>query len=390
MQEIVAIAGQEVSGSRVPPPRLQIPPSGLSEVPSEEDEEGSSLTDTDGSSVHTPQDSFSDHQVICRRSGDYDPLVDAEAGLPRTPSPASPSPPPVPAKPDAAAVAEYNALHDQAVRLQNLLNRAEAAENSLAAERETQLRILEVKSRRRAWSSHALLGRAAVNDAGLGTPTRSSPLVFCAVMTAETLAEAAVRLVTSTAPSRATSSSSGSRTGRIRGVSNIRLDPIPEREDRVPEDVYCYEADGFEFTAEPRMAPPVNYVPFPQYADFASTAPHDPLPLFAHPDAEESLQDQHYHHQITGEMYYSHQAAVPYHSYGAQYYDQVYDEPPPGVPFHIYAEDGYDLSSERGCGEFTLALESYDTDYHRLGLANGSNIKMDHEDWLPGPVTCRR
>ncbi|KAL6304724.1 hypothetical protein BKA93DRAFT_260213 [Sparassis latifolia] len=122
-------------------------------------------TDTDGSSVHTPVDSHS--------SSPFDHPEKLAAGhgpaqqLPRTPSP------PVFSRED---LAEYTALSAQCLRLRQVLARAEAAQLDAQHDERAFLAVLEVKSRRRAWSNRAYLGGAHYSGIGLATPFRSSPL----------------------------------------------------------------------------------------------------------------------------------------------------------------------------------------------------------------------
>lgn len=335
---IVQNAGAEL-GRVGHAPRLRISPSALSENPFEDDEGSSATTetDTDGSSIHTPQDSFAEHPIMCHTTSSEDALINAENGVavPRSPisSPVAPSPPSysraAQRKPDP--LAEYTMLHASAVRLRGLLCRTEETERNVTTERTTQMAMLEIKSRRRAWSARALLGSAPMVLAGLATPVRSSPLVWCEPVTPELLASKARLTVTPR--------SIATRLGAMR-LSTINEG---DSEGGVPEDVESESAEGFELQDSSYNVQ--MRVPFPGTSDdFCSTGPQDPLPLFAHPP-EYSTSD-YTRPSFSGDVY---------EMYPMAYSDASMDDPPV-VPIHVYG-DGFDPSTGPGCEEFTLALD---------------------------------
>ncbi|PCH37417.1 hypothetical protein WOLCODRAFT_140849 [Wolfiporia cocos MD-104 SS10] len=140
----------------------------------EEEEEEHSLadsasTETDGSSIHTPVD--------CPGASPF-------ARAPRTqastePFPRSPSPPEF----SAADLAAYTALSAQCLRLRQLIARMDDAREDREQNDAGMQAVLEVKSRRRAWSNRALLGGAPASGVGLALPFRSSPLARCEPIT---------------------------------------------------------------------------------------------------------------------------------------------------------------------------------------------------------------
>ncbi|KZT63313.1 hypothetical protein DAEQUDRAFT_770732 [Daedalea quercina L-15889] len=145
-------------------------------------EEGSSTEASgcteDSESVHTPVDSEEGApplrlppQQQQQRHGHS--LADAHpcADVPRSPTPPS-------------SQATYAALSAQRVHLLKLLRSMEAHRAAAAQEARGARAVLEVKSRRRAWSARAYLGRADGRLCGLATPVRSSPLARCEPTTA--------------------------------------------------------------------------------------------------------------------------------------------------------------------------------------------------------------
>lgn len=131
-----------------------------------------STTDTDGSSLHTPVDSPTAPAFV------YAAPEQSNSRFPRTPSPPSFSP---------QDVAEYTALSGQRLRLHALISRIDSIHANIAAEERSHYAVLEIKSRRRAWSNRKYLGGANVSDAGLATPLRSSPLGLFMPVTPESL-----------------------------------------------------------------------------------------------------------------------------------------------------------------------------------------------------------
>ncbi|KAH8112842.1 hypothetical protein DFH11DRAFT_1728193 [Phellopilus nigrolimitatus] len=307
----------------------RVSPSALAESPFEDDEESNSSssatteTDTDASSVHTPRDSYAEYPgIMCRdASCSDDALVNAENGIVAASAASS-------KQQQHGSLAEYNHLHASTVRLHALLHRSACAEASTAADRAAHLALLEAKSKRRAWSSHTLLGRACIDQAALSTPTRSSPLARCAVLTPETLLDR-----------RGVPRTPG---GRL-AVRRLGLGTIEEREDALRADAgdECFGGSGGGGIPFPLTEPDGD--------DFCSTGPQDPLPLFGHPAEADDAEDV----------------------FAAE----------------TYAPAAFDPSSERGCGEFTLALdlETYDD------ACASPRRRFDNDaDWLAGPVVdCR-
>jgi hypothetical protein len=112
-------------------------------------------SESDGSSVHTP-----DSTCAFRRG------IPAALAL---------------ADPNAEAFA---ALSRRALRLREHLIRTEAAQRSAATDEAASLAIAEVRGRRRAWLNRQLRGGAPVSHIGFATPVRSSQLVRYAPVTA--------------------------------------------------------------------------------------------------------------------------------------------------------------------------------------------------------------
>ncbi|TFY55664.1 hypothetical protein EVJ58_g8110 [Rhodofomes roseus] len=141
--------------------------------------EASSCTE-DSESVHTPVDGeegapfqlpFRSPSASHSRVAS---LVDAHpqaADVPRSPTPPS-------------SQATYAALSAQRVHLLKLLRSMNTHRATAAQDARSARAVLEVKSRRRAWSSRAYLGRAEGRLCGLATPVRSSPLARCEPTTA--------------------------------------------------------------------------------------------------------------------------------------------------------------------------------------------------------------
>ncbi|KAI0943582.1 hypothetical protein AcW1_002716 [Taiwanofungus camphoratus] len=133
----------------------------------------STSTETDGSSVHTPVDTPSNSPF----AHSPDPGRPAQK-VPRSPSPAEFSP---------EDLATYTALSAHCMRLRQLLAGMDAARENGAADERAFLAVLEVKSRRRAWSNRAYMGGARMAGVGLALPFQSSPLARCEPMTPDRL-----------------------------------------------------------------------------------------------------------------------------------------------------------------------------------------------------------
>lgn len=152
-----------------PAPTLMPPPL------DDEDDDGdlrsladTNSTDTDGSSVHTPTNTVA---VRSHRPG-YD------CNVPRSPSPQAFS---------CEDLEMYAALSNQTLHLRRLLVHMEVVQKNLALEERQLHSVLEIKSKRRAWSNARYQGRSEVKHVGLSTPFRSSPLARFAPITRETL-----------------------------------------------------------------------------------------------------------------------------------------------------------------------------------------------------------
>ncbi|KAI0783279.1 hypothetical protein C8Q75DRAFT_737047 [Abortiporus biennis] len=137
---------------------------------SDEGEEETSSTDTDGSSVHTPTESLLHTPFPPSPSVLKKPRPNAQH-IPRTPSPPSP-----PSSPSANTLSFLNTLSTVSHRLHNLLSNLHNTHATALNEEKQMLAVLEVKSKRRAWSNKDLLGGAKMNDLGFGMPEKSSPL----------------------------------------------------------------------------------------------------------------------------------------------------------------------------------------------------------------------
>lgn len=159
----------------------------LSDSPFFEDDEfgggETSSTDTDGSSVHTPTDSLL-HTTFPPSPLPIPKHKRIYQGVPRSPSP--PSPPTSPTTtPSPKAISTLNTLSTLSNRLQILLGNLHQTHASMKSEEKQLLAVLEVKSRRRAWSNRDLLGGARVKDIGFGMPERGSSLSRCVVSSDE-------------------------------------------------------------------------------------------------------------------------------------------------------------------------------------------------------------
>jgi hypothetical protein len=113
-------------------------------------------TESDGSSVHTPDSTCAFRHGTAAAFTINDPNAEAFAALSR-----------------------------RALRLREHLHRAEAAKRSLATDEATLLAVAEVRGRRRAWLNRQLRGGAHLSDIGFATPVLSSQLARFAPVTAE-------------------------------------------------------------------------------------------------------------------------------------------------------------------------------------------------------------
>jgi len=134
----------------------------------EDDGDGLSIaatTDTDGSSIHTPTEGVS----LYRNS-----YLNTE--FPRSPSPQEFTP---------EDLELFHSLSQEGDRLRQLIHRNDLFESRITSD-ETQLHsMIEVKSRRRAWSNRDFCGGAPMALVGLATPFKSSPLARCEPTTPE-------------------------------------------------------------------------------------------------------------------------------------------------------------------------------------------------------------
>ncbi|EIW53185.1 uncharacterized protein TRAVEDRAFT_23620 [Trametes versicolor FP-101664 SS1] len=144
-------------------------------------------TETDGSSVHTPLDSPTCSPFVpSTPSFAKLPLVEPKM-LPQVPR--SPSPPPY-----DFDMSAYHALTNLRARLFSILSRLGSTPRQihnlqLGIRNGSDLTVLEIKSRRRAWSCRDFVGGARLSLVGLSTPARSSPLARCEPVTAEMVAQ---------------------------------------------------------------------------------------------------------------------------------------------------------------------------------------------------------
>lgn len=122
-------------------------------------------TESDGSSVHTPDSTCAFRHGIPTALTVNDPNAEAFAALSR-----------------------------RALRLREHLHRAEAAQRSVATDEAALLAIAEVRGRRRAWLNRQLRGGAHLSHIGFATPVMSSQLARFAPVTASNLQIASPRL----------------------------------------------------------------------------------------------------------------------------------------------------------------------------------------------------
>lgn len=145
----------------------------------EESGDGRSLsTDTDGSSVHTPlhtptswrQNSISSWSARSDADADGEfATSSSSSGPPRSPSP------PAFTQQD---IDTYVGLTRQSLHLRRLLVHMDVMQKAVESDTKQLLTVLEIKSKRRAWSNRQFCGGAGMKDLGLGQPFRSSPLVL--------------------------------------------------------------------------------------------------------------------------------------------------------------------------------------------------------------------
>lgn len=370
--------------------RLRLSPSALSESPFDDDGSSSSSaaeTASDASSVHTPRDSVAEYPVLYRTSNSDDALIRAENGLMAPPDVVS-SPIRSQSEDDAsarqydAALQEYTVLHTRNVRLRNLLTRVEVAERNTDNDRAVQLEILEVKSKRRAWSVRSLLGRACADHAGFATPLRSSPLARCAAITPETIANGTW----------------------AHGSTHRRMA------------AGCDDTESallFSPSYEPVLTR--GLIPFPAIDDdgddFCSTGPQDTLPLFAHPSEveTESEGDEYIEHHAPAHVWegasttascsavdlpgmLSNPDEVDNACFGAMSSPMPptmmkHAQSPVSVPVDVFS-DAY-AYEEASCNEFTLSLGGRDPYAARRGRG-GAPSKFLQRDWMVDtPIDCR-
>lgn len=113
------------------------------------------VTESDGSSVHTPDSTCAFRHSTPAAFTVNDPNAEAFAALSR-----------------------------RALRLREHLHRAEAAKRSVAADEAALLAVAEVRGRRRAWLNRQLRGGAHLSNIGFATPVLSSQLARFAPVTA--------------------------------------------------------------------------------------------------------------------------------------------------------------------------------------------------------------
>lgn len=283
MQNLVQELGGELPHIRSgASSRTRISSSNVSESPFEDD---ASSTESE-ESVHTPRDSMIDCPVLCRASPSEDALIKAEKGIVSSTKPVpvsrphstqdshSASHPHAPNRDRDGPMAEYALLHAQTVRLRSLIHHMEANERNIDADRAANLAILEVRSKRRAWSSIALHGRAEMSLAGLSRPMRSSPLAYCKVVTPQTL-EAPASVKSNGRYTMGIPRMPGGRVGATR-MSVARERGISTAPSPSAAELHVPSQRG-------------GYIPFPQTDpgdDFCSTGPQDTTTLFGGPDAE--------------------------------------------------------------------------------------------------------
>jgi hypothetical protein len=408
-------------------------------TPSAVEDDGSAsaeTTDTDGSELHSPLEStcnqwIEQHQHPVRvrtNSGASYPFLDSTSCTPPSPpsyfSPYTPSTPPSPSSPSfhphsltppPNPATEYAILHTSALRYRAAMCRAEASERAAVAEQERALERLEARSRRRAWSSRALMGRADVREARvLGRPLLGSPLGWGRVVTAETSSNAEQEKGRVGGKVGEGRWYGGLGVGRAVGPTGVRrLSVVVEGEREVevevdggvPQDVRL-DAEGDEEglcieVPAPRQPSPLSsptsphphphpHPPHSPPAYFAQTM--HPFPCFDYPysDSEDmetetdgdtdseviDSESQRYQYQHErNHQQYQHQGHYQPHLLPLHIQQQHPESPVTAhsVPIGVFDDDAdtdaeenvnvsrccddRDPSSDRFCGEFTLALD---------------------------------
>ena len=194
MRQMIAEANCHGFGHALGPAHSQRQAISHMQDPEDEDDDTSASatstsTETDGSSVHTPVDSP-------LRSPFAPGIVSPSSGAPRLSSVETKTLPQVPRSPSPPSptfdfdMSTYHALGMMRTRLLGVLARMDSSPRQVASnsQRGSDLTILEIKSRRRAWSARDYVGGARLSLLGLATPFRSSPLARCEPVTAEALA----------------------------------------------------------------------------------------------------------------------------------------------------------------------------------------------------------
>ena len=142
-----------------------------------------------------------------------------------------------------ADLAAYTSLSGQRLRLQSVLTRIEA-QLAMQAQDERQLQsVLEIKSRRRAWSNHQFMGKAYAKDMGLCLPARSSPLArFAPINASDLLAKEEARNSAGATPQGEREGVQGkTKRGLIVTTAEhniMRLFPVCEEEEEDPAPPY--------------------------------------------------------------------------------------------------------------------------------------------------------
>lgn len=352
--------------------RLRISPSALPESPFDDASSSTSSTsgsdDTDASSVHTPRDSYAEYPVMYRPSNSDDALINAERGIVAAPQ-LVPSRSqedthmnrqcPAPQPQQEGPLAEYTSLHASTLCLRALIHRTESTEQAFAADRCAHLAILEVKSKRRAWSSRDLLGNAQMAHAGLGCPLRSSPLAYCKVITPDTALEARKKYP---------------------GIS--RLPPgILERRLELSNTNSHQDGEPVNLLSPTSPTPPTisqSIIPFPQTEDgddFCSTGPQD-LSLFGGP-AEFESEDSEFIESPTSYAYSCSSDDLP------SLFTSVQSDPSM-VPYQPF-----NPPTRENCQEFTLGLDNKQQSLRsqgqlQSGIGRGRG-RVAQGDWLVDP-----
>ena len=186
---------------------LSQPTAQLREADDDEDDASESTTasvstETDGSSVHTPTDSpirsiFSPGIVTPPGGAPRLSPLETKAlpQVPRSPSPPSPT--------FDFDMSTYHTLSTMRSRLLHILARMDSSPRQVnsGSRYGSDLTILDIKSRRRAWSCKDYVGGARMHLVGLATPVYSSPLARCEPVTAETVARLQAQAASSLTPS---------------------------------------------------------------------------------------------------------------------------------------------------------------------------------------------